>query len=149
MEKILADNRIARHRYFILDSFEAGIVLQGTEVKSAKAGNVQLRDAYVRISGEEAWMVNCHISPYTHGNIENHEPTRARKLLLKRMEIKRLIGQSEQKGLTLVPLKLFLKRGLVKVEIGLCKGKELHDKRETIKRRESDREMRRAIRARE
>lgn len=146
---LLADNRIARHRYFIEDTFDAGVVLTGTEVKSAKAGRVQLRDSFVRIMRGEAWLLNCHIAPYEQGNIANHEPTRTRKLLLHKAEIKRLIGQGEQKGMTLVPLKLYLKRGFVKVEIGLCKGKELHDKRATIKKRESDREMARAIRGRE
>jgi SsrA-binding protein len=146
---LLAENRVARQRYFILENFTAGVVLQGTEVKSAKEGKIQLRDAYVRVANGEAFLLNCHIAPYTHGNIVNHEPTRTRKLLLKRSEINKLIGRVEEKGLTLIPLKLFLTRGYVKVEVGLCKGKEEHDKRETIKKREMDREMRRAIRGRE
>lgn len=146
---VLADNRMARHRYFITDTFEAGVVLQGTEVKSAKAGKIQLRDAYVRVMGAEAFLLNCHIAPYSHGNIVNHEPTRTRKLLLKKMEIKRLIGKVEAAGMTLVPLRVFLKRGLVKIDVGLCKGKEGHDKRATIKERDSAREVARALRGRE
>ncbi len=146
---LLADNRIARHRYFVTDTFEAGISLKGTEVKSAKAGRIQLRDSFVRIMRGEAWLLNCHIAPYDQGNIMNHEPTRTRKLLMHKAEIKRLIGQGEQKGMTLVPLKMYLKRGLVKVEFGLCKGKELHDKRETMKKRDSQREIARALRGRE
>lgn len=145
---MLADNRVARQRYFIIESFTAGLVLKGTEVKSAKAGRIQLRDAFVRVMRNEAWLLNCHISPWTHGNIVNHEPTRSRKLLLRRAELNRLRGRVEEKGLTLIPLKLFLKRGYVKVDVGICKGKDAADKRETIKRREADREMGRAMRGR-
>jgi SsrA-binding protein len=145
---LLSDNRMARHRYFIIESFTAGVALLGTEVKSIKAGQVQLRDAFVRVRGGEAFLFNCHVSPYTHGNVMNHEPTRTRKLLLKKAEIRRLIGRVEEKGLTLIPLRLFLKKGLIKVDVGLCKGKEERDKRDTIKKREADREMARALRGR-
>lgn len=145
---LLADNRMARHRYFVLETFTAGLALVGTEVKSIKAGQVQLRDAFVRVRGGESFLLNCHVSPYTYGNVMNHEPTRTRKLLLKKAEIRRLIGRVEEKGLTLIPLKLFLKKGLIKVEVGLCRGKEERDKRDTIKKREADREMARALRGR-
>lgn len=145
---MLAENRIARQRYFILETFIAGIALRGTEVKSVRGGQCQMRDAYVRIVGGRPMLLNCHISPYTHGNIVNHEPTRTRPLLMKKSEIRRLIGKVEEKGLTLVPLKMFLKRGYIKVEVALAKGKEERDKRETIKKREADREMRRALRGR-
>lgn len=145
---LLSDNRIARHRYFVIETFVAGIALVGTEVKSIKGGQVQLRDSFVRIKDEEAILLNCHVSPYTHGNVMNHEPTRTRKLLMKKAEIRRLIGRVEEKGLTLVPLKLFLKRGFIKVEVGLCKGKEERDKRDTIRKREADREIARALRGR-
>lgn len=145
---MLAENRIARQRYFILETFVAGIALKGTEVKSVRNGQCQMRDAYVRIVGGRPLLLNCHISPYTHGNIVNHEPTRTRPLLMKKTEIRRLIGKVEEKGLTLVPLKMFLKRGYIKVEVALAKGKEERDKRDTIKKREADREMRRAIRGR-
>ena len=142
----IAENRIARQRYFILESVTAGISLTGTEVKACKEGRVQMRDSFARIMNEEAFLLNCHISAYSHGNIMNHDPVRTRKLLLKKSEIRRLSAKVMQKGMTLVPLKFFLKKRLVKVEIGLCKGKELADKRETIKRREADREMARALR---
>ncbi len=145
---MLAENRVARQRYFILDSFVAGVSLAGTEVKSCREGKVQIRDSFVRITKGEAYLLNCHISPYSHGNIANLEPARTRKLLLRKAEIRRLEGQVMQKGLTLVPLKIFLKSHRVKVEIALCKGKDQADKRETIKTREVDREVRRALRGR-
>lgn len=146
---VLADNRTARYRYFIIETVTAGMVLTGTEVKSIRAGHVQLRDAFVRVFNDEPVLLNCHIAPYTHGNIMNHDPLRTRKLLLRKVEIKRLVGKVEKKGLTLVPLKLFLKRGFIKVEIALAKGKEEHDKRDTIRQREADREVARALRGRE
>ena len=146
---LIADNRTARHRYFIIDSLTAGIVLKGTEVKAAREGKVQLRDAFVRVIRGEAWLVNCHIGQYSHGNQMNHEPERSRKLLLKRSEIRKFAARVEQKGLTMVPLKLFLNKGLIKVDVGICKGKEAHDKRASIKKRETDREMARALRGRE
>ena len=144
--KIISDNRKARFQYEILETLEAGIQLQGTEVKSVRAGKVNLGDGYVLIRNNEAWLLNVHISPYTaSGQYFNHEPKRDRKLLLHRKEIRRLIGQLEQKGLTLIPLKMYLKGSLVKVSLGLGRGKKLHDKRETIKRRQDRREMARAL----
>lgn len=144
--KIITDNRQARFQYHILETYEAGIELVGTEVKSIRAGKVNLRDGYVLIRNNEAWLLNVHISPYNaSGTYFNHDPRRPRKLLLHRKEINRLIGQVEQKGLTLIPLKMYFKDSWVKVTIGLCKGKKLHDKRETIKRRQDKREMARAL----
>ncbi len=145
---LLADNRVARQRYFILETFVAGIALKGTEVKSIRNGQCQMRDAYVKMVAGRPVLVNCHISPYSHGNIENHEPTRSRPLLMKKSEIRRLIGKVEEKGLTMVPLKMFLMRGYIKVEVAVAKGKEERDKRDTIKKREADREIQRAIRGR-
>ncbi|RMH58355.1 MAG: SsrA-binding protein SmpB [Candidatus Hydrogenedentota bacterium] len=146
---LLADNRIARHRYFILERITAGIALLGCEVKSIRAGRVQLRDAFVRISNGEAFLLNCHISPYPNATVVRPDPTRTRKLLLRKSEIRRLEGKVQQKGLTLIPLKLFLKRGLIKVEVGLCRGKEAPDKREVLKKRAAEREMARALSGRE
>jgi SsrA-binding protein len=144
--KIVSDNRQARHLYEILDTYEAGIELMGTEVKSIREGKVNLRDGYALIRNGEAWLLNVHISPYqASGEYFNHEPRRTRKLLLHRREINKLIGQVEQKGLTLVPLKMYIKGNWVKVSLGLAKGKKLHDKRETLKRRQDEREMARAM----
>lgn len=144
--KVIADNRQARFQYEILETYEAGIELTGTEVKSIRAGKANLRDGYVIIRNGEAWLLNVHISPYqASGQYFNHEPRRTRKLLLHRREISKLIGQVEQKGLTLIPLKLYLKKGWIKVSIGLAKGKKLHDKRESLKRRQDQREMARAM----
>jgi SsrA-binding protein len=144
--KVIADNRQARFQYEILETYEAGIELTGTEVKSIRAGKANLRDGYVIIRNGEALLLNVHISPYqASGQYFNHEPRRTRKLLLHRREINKLIGQVEQKGLTLIPLKLYLKKGWIKVSIGLAKGKKLHDKRETLKRRQDQREMARAM----
>jgi len=144
--KVLSDNRKARFLYDILETYEAGIQLMGTEVKSIRAGKVNLQDGYALIRNGEAWLLNVHISPYTSSSqYFNHDPRRTRKLLLHRQEIRKLIGKVEQQGLTLVPLKLYLKRGLVKISIGLAKGKKLHDKREDLKRRQDQREMQRAM----
>ena len=144
--KIISDNRQARYLYEILETYEAGIQLTGTEVKSIRAGRVNLRDGYALIRNGEAWLLNVHISPYQgSGQYFNHEPRRTRKLLLHRKEINKLIGQVEQKGLTLVPLKMYFKDSWVKVSVGLAKGKKLHDKRETLKRRQDQREMARAM----
>ncbi len=143
--KILADNRRARHKYKFLETFEAGIVLSGPEVKSARAGKVQLLDAYAAIKDNELWLFNAHISPYIEANRWNHEPTAVRKLLMHRQEINRLIGKTREKGQTLIPAKLYLKNGKIKVELVLAEGKQLHDKRETIKQRETEREMRQAL----
>lgn len=144
--KVITDNRQARYLYEILETYEAGIQLTGTEVKSIRAGKVNLQDGYALIRDGEAWLINGHISPYTSsGQYFNHEPRRTRKLLLHREEIRKLIGKVEQQGLTLVPLKMYLKRGWVKISIGLARGKKLHDKREDIKRRDDQREMQRAM----
>jgi SsrA-binding protein len=147
-ERILADNRKALHDYEILESFEAGVALLGTEVKSIRQGRVNLRDSYARVEGGEVWAFNVHISPYTHRGYVDHEPLRKRKLLLHRGEIRKLIGKTVEKGLTLVPLRMYFKNGRVKLALGLARGKKAHDKRETIKRRETERETRAAIKER-
>jgi SsrA-binding protein len=146
--KILSDNRSAGHHYILDDRLEAGLVLTGTEVKSAKDGKIQLKEAFAEVSGNEAWLVNAHIGQYSHGNIMNHEPTRRRKLLLHRSEITRLLAKTREKGLTLVPTKLYLKDGRIKLEIAVGKGKKLHDKRESERAREMDAEARAAVRRR-
>lgn len=143
--KIIAENRKAFHDYHILDRLEAGLVLTGTEIKAARAGKVQLRDSYADIVGGEAWLMNTHISHYSHGNIWNHEPTKKRKLLLHRAEIDKLSGKVKEKGLTLIPLKMYLKEGYLKCELGLCKGKQTHDKREAVREREETMEAKRAM----
>jgi SsrA-binding protein len=144
--KIVSDNRQARFLYEILETYEAGIELKGTEVKSIRAGKVNLRDAYGLIRNGEAWLINVHISPHeSSGEYFNHDPRRTRKLLLHKQQIRKLIGKVEQEGLTLVPLKMYLKRGLVKIDLALGKGKKLHDKREDTKRRDDKREMERAM----
>lgn len=147
-EKILADNRKARHDYFFLERYEAGLALTGTEVKAARSGQVQLRDGYAEIAGNEAWLVNVHIGHYSHGNIYNHPIDRRRKLLLHRREIDKLAGKTREKGLTLIPTKLYLKNGRIKCEIALCRGKKQHDKREAIRAREREAEARAAVRDR-
>jgi SsrA-binding protein len=143
--KIVAENRKAFHDYHILERYEAGLVLTGTEIKSARTGKVQLRDAYADVNSGEAWLMNAHISPYDHGNIWNHEPTKKRKLLLHKQEIVKLFAKIREKGLTLIPLKMYLKEGLLKCEIGVCKGKKTHDKREAIQAREQEMEAKRAM----
>ncbi len=144
--KVVSDNRQARYQYEILETYEAGLQLVGTEVKSIREGKANLTDGYALIREGEAWLINVHISPYTgSGRYFNHEPRRNRKLLLHRQEIRKLIGKVEQQGLTLVALKMYLKKGLVKVSIGLCKGKKLHDKREDLKRRQDRRDIERAM----
>ena len=139
----LATNRQATHEYFIEERLEAGVVLLGTEVKSLRQGRANLKDSYAQIRGGELWLLHCHISPYSHGNINNHDPLRDRKLLLHREEILRLDRRRKLSGLTLIPLRLYLKRGRVKVELALARGKKLHDKREAIRKRDLDRESRR------
>jgi len=141
--KVLTDNRKAYFEYFILDKFEAGVVLQGTEVKAAKQGKINLKDSYANIKDGEILLFNAHISPYNHGNIYNHEPTRTRKLLLHRSEIDKITGKIKEKGLTLIPIKVYVNKGLIKIELGLCKGKNVRDKREDIKKRDIEREQRR------
>lgn len=144
--KIISDNRQARYLYEILETYEAGIELKGTEVKSLRAGKVNLRDGFAQLRDGEIWLMNVHISPYDKSSqYFNHEPRRSRRLLMHNWEIRKLIGQVEQKGLTLVPLKMYLKGSWVKVTLGLAKGKRLHDKRETLKRRQDDRDMARAM----
>ena len=147
-EKLVASNRKAFHDYFILDRLEARIVLLGTEVKSIREGRINLKDSYAGIRDGEAFLMNCHISPYSHGNRENHDPTRTRKLLLHCKEIRKLIGKTQEKGLTLVPLRVYLARGRVKVELGVARGKREYDKRETERRKEADRETRAAMKTR-
>lgn len=139
--KLIAENRKARHDYFVEDTYEAGIVLVGCEVKSIRQGQVNLRDSFAIIKNGEVFAVGMYIAPYQMGSYFNHDPRRNRKLLLNKAEIRKLKAKVEQKGYTLVPLKIYFKDALVKVELGLCKGKETHDKRESIKRREEDRKI--------
>ena len=146
--KILSDNRSAGHNYYLSDRIEAGLVLSGTEVKAARDGKIQLKEAYGEVSGNEAWLVNAHIGQYSHGNIMNHEPTRRRKLLLHRKEIDKLLAATREKGLTLVPTKLYLKNGLIKIEVAIGRGKKLHDKRESEREREMKDEARAGMRRR-
>lgn len=144
-ERDASQNRQASHNYFLLDKFEAGLMLRGTEVKSVRAGQVQLRDAYALVKDGEAWLLNAHIGKYEHGNIFNHEPLRTRKLLLHREEIRKLIGKTQQKGLTLIPTRIYFRKGKAKCEIALARGKQDWDKRETERRRTADKEAREAI----
>jgi SsrA-binding protein len=148
-EKLIADNRKAFHDFHILDTFEAGVVLVGTEVKAIREGRVNLRDSFGRVEAGEVWVYNVHISPYSHRGYADHEPTRRRKLLLNREEIRKLIGKTVEKGMTLVPTRMYFKNGRVKIAIGLAKGKKAHDKRETIRRREAERETRAAVKERQ
>lgn len=143
--KVIVSNKKAFHDYFVEETLEAGIVLVGTEVKSVRLGAVNLRDSYAVIKGGEVFLVGAHIAPYEKGSYFNVDPRRTRKLLLAKAEIRKLAARTERKGYTLVPLKIYLKGSLVKVELGLCRGKEQRDKRETIKRRDAEREMARAI----
>lgn len=144
-EKIVADNRRARHDYHVLESHEAGIELRGTEVKSLRAGKLQLKDSYVDVSNGELFLIGAHISPYEQGNIYNHEPERKRKLLMHKHEIRKLGAQVAEKGLTLIPLSVYFSKGRAKVKVGLCKGKQTHDKRDNIRDREAKREIDRAM----
>lgn len=146
-ERLLADNRKASHDYFFLEVFEAGIVLLGTEVKAIREGRVNLRDSYGRLENGELFIQNVNISPYSHKGYADHSPMRTRKLLLHKEQLRKLIGRVAEKGLTLVPVRMYLKNGRVKVAIALAKGKQAHDKRETIRRRETDRETRAALKA--
>lgn len=144
--KIVSDNRKARYLYEILETYQAGIALEGTEVKSIRAGKVNLQDAYALIRGGEAWLLNAHISPFEKASVYfNHDPRRTRKLLLHKEQINKLLGQVEQKGLTLVPLKMYLKGGRVKVDIAVGRGKKLHDKRDDIRQKDDKRAMERAM----
>lgn len=139
--KIIAENRKARHDYFIEDKFEAGMVLKGTEVKSLRNGRANLKDSYAKILNGEVWVVNMHISPYTFAYYGNHEPRRQRKLLLHKSEINRLYGKVNEMGYALIPLRLYFKQGKVKILLGLARGKKKHDKRESIRRRDQEREL--------
>ncbi|HPO55744.1 MAG: SsrA-binding protein SmpB [Ignavibacteriales bacterium] len=141
--KNITTNRKARFEYFILSTYEAGIVLQGTEVKSLRAGKINLVDSYAIYRNNELWLIGTHISEYTQGNINNHEPTRDRKLLLNRNELRKLSAKSSEKGLTIIPLSLYFKNGKVKVELGLCKGKKIYDKRESIAKKDQKRDQER------
>ena len=143
--KILAQNRKARRDYFLLETYEAGLALQGSEIKSARAGRVQLREAYVGRKGDELWLQNAHIAPYPMAAARNHDPLRPRKLLLHRREIERLLRKTSESGLTIIPTKMYLKSGRAKVEIAVARGRRRHDKREIIARRESERAMRRQL----
>lgn len=143
--KILSDNRKASHNYQLFDRMEAGLVLTGTEVKAAKTGKIQLQDAFAEVAGGEAWLLNAHISQYSHGNRENHEVVRRRKLLLHRAEIDKLQTKTREKGLTVIPTKLYLKGGRIKCELAIGRGKKLHDKRESEREREANAEARAAI----
>ncbi len=147
-EKIIAENRKAFHDYHILETFEAGLVLLGTEVKAIREGRVNLRDSFARVEGSEVFVHNVHISPYSHQGYASHEPLRRRKLLLHAQEIRKLIGKTVERGMTLVPVRMYLKNGRVKLAVSLAKGKKEYDKRETVKRRETERETRAAIKSR-
>jgi len=147
-QRVIAENRKARHDYHILETWEAGVALLGTEVKSIREGRVNLRDSYARVEDGEVFLYNVNISPYSHRGYADHEPLRRRKLLLHRDEIRKLIGKTVEKGMTLVPTRLYFKNGRVKVAVSLAKGKKEYDKRETIKRREADRETRAAVKSR-
>ena len=146
-DRVIATNRRARHEYEILETLEAGLVLRGTEVKSLRTGQVNFKDSYAAVRNGEPWLLGCHISPYSHGTDANHEPERDRKLLLHKREITKIAGKSAEKGLTVVPLKIYFKQGRIKIEIGLARGKKLHDKRAALRERETQREMDKAARA--
>ena len=147
-EKLIADNRRARHDYHLLEKLEAGIALTGTEVKSLRDSRATLQQAYADVRGEEVWLVGAHIAEYAQGNIANHDPDRERKLLLHRKEIESLVGKVQERGLTLVPTRLYFKNGRVKVELALARGKEQRDKRRDIAKRDADRQIERALKSR-
>ena len=146
--RLITENRKARHDYHILETWEAGVALLGTEVKAIREGRVNLRDSYARVDNAEIWLMNVHISPYSHRGYASHEEMRQRKLLLHQHEIRKLLGRTIEKGLTLVPLEMYFKKGRVKVLLALAKGKQAHDKRETLRRRDIDRETRAAVKER-
>ena len=148
-DRVVATNRKAFHNFTILESYEAGLVLRGTEVKSLREAQVNFKDCYASVDNNEAWLIGCHISPYHHGSDANHDPERKRKLLLHRREIGRLLGKVAERGLTLIPLRLYFKNGRAKVELGLARGKKLHDKRATIRERDERREMAKEARERQ
>jgi SsrA-binding protein len=146
--KVVATNRKASHEYFLLERFEAGLALQGSEIKSIRAGQMSLAEAYVRIDGREAWLVDAHVAPYEHAGPFNHAPRRPRKLLLHRSQIRQLWAEIRQKGVTVIPLRVYLKDGRAKVEIAVAKGKKLYDKRHDLAERDARREMERQVRSR-
>ena len=145
---LIAENRKALHDYHVLETFEAGVQLLGTEVKGIREGKANLRDSYARVEKGEVWLYNVHINPYSHRGYVDHDPKRRRKLLLHKLEIRKLVGKTTEKGLTLVPLRMYFLRGRVKIALSLVRGKQLHDKRETIRKREVDRETRAAVKER-
>lgn len=147
-EQLIADNRKALYEYVVIETFEAGIALLGTEVKGIREGRANLRDSFARVEGGEVWLYSVHINAYSHRGYANHDPRRRRKLLLHRGEIRKLIGRTTEKGLTLVPLRMYFKRGRVKVSLALAKGKKIHDKREAIRKREVERDTRAAVKSR-
>jgi SsrA-binding protein len=148
-DKVIATNRKAYHDYEILETYEAGIVLRGTEVKSLRESQVNFKDCYAAVDNGEAWLIGCYISPYHHGTDANHDPERKRKLLLHKKEVQRLLGKVAERGLTMIPLRLYFKGGRAKCELGLARGKKLHDKRASIREREAKREMAKEARARQ
>lgn len=147
-EKIVCVNRRARHDYFIDETYEAGLILKGSEVKSLRDGKANIKDSYARILKGEAFLLNAHISPYPAANQFNHEPTRSRKILLHKQQIRRLSGKVKERGLTLIPLRLYFKNGKAKVELGLARGKKLYDKRETLRKKVAQREVERSLKTR-
>jgi len=147
--KVVAKNRKASHEYFLLERYEAGLALMGSEIKSIRAGQISLKEAYVRVDGQEAWLMDAHVAPYDQASYTNHEPRRPRKLLLHRSEIRHLWEDVRQKGVTIIPLRVYLKDGLAKVEIAVAKGKKLYDKRQDIAKRDAEREIERQLRRRE
>ncbi len=147
--KVVATNRKARHDYFLLDTYEAGISLMGSEIKSIRAGQISIKEAYVRVDGEEAWLVDAHIAPYNQASHYNHEPRRPRKLLLHKKEIRRLYDEVRRKGVTIIPVRVYLKGGRAKVEIAVARGKRKYDKRQEIARRDAQREIERHITSRD
>jgi SsrA-binding protein len=147
--KVVATNRKASHEYFLLEHFEAGLSLQGSEIKSVRAGQISLAEAYVRVDGKEAWLLDAHIAPYEQASLNNHPPRRPRKLLLHRKEIRELWNEVRMKGVTIVPIRVYLKEGRAKLEIALAKGKKLYDKREAISKRDEQRDIERQARGRD
>jgi SsrA-binding protein len=147
-QRLITENRKARHDYHILETWEAGVALLGTEVKAIREGRVNLRDSYAKVDNGEVWMMNVHISPYSHRGSSDHQEMRQRKLLLNAHEIRKMVGRVQERGLTLVPLDLYFKKGRIKVTLALAKGKQAHDKRETLRKREVDRETRAAVKSR-
>jgi SsrA-binding protein len=146
--KVVATNRKASHEYFLLERFEAGLVLQGSEIKSIRAGQISLAEAYIRVDGQDAWLMDAHVAPYEHAGSYNHDPRRPRKLLLHKKEIRELWENVRQKGVTIIPLRVYLKEGRAKVEIAIAKGKKLYDKRESIAKRDTERDIERNFHSR-